>query len=334
MPESKPPTPRLAGPALALLVALGILLAPAGAAAKNVIVGSPLAGSYAPTGCEPPSCTLTNTSFSAPGALATSPVDGAVVRWHMLFGSPGTGYRIRVLTPAGGDTYVGAGSSETQSPSGPELQSFPASLSIRVGQAIGLDIGDATGTIGFAQAPGLASFLSWEPTLSDGVSGVGGGNDEVELAFNAEVQPAPTVGGISPESGSFAGGEQVTITGTDLTGASSVTFGTTEAQSFTVDSESRITAVLPALAAKSVSPVSVRTPAGTGSAPVAFVATACVVPKLVGSSLKVAKRRLRRATCRVGRVKGRRSSGARVVKQRPKPGRPLPPGAKITVTAR
>ncbi len=334
MPGSTPLSPRLSRAAAALLVALGVVLAPAAAGAKNVIVGSPLAGEFRPEACDSPSCTLTNTSFSTPGALATSPVDGAVVRWHMLLGSPGTGYRIRVLAPAGGSSYKGMGSSETQTPSGPELQSFPASLPIRVGQAIGLDIDDAVGTIGLAESAGLASFLKWAPTLSDGVSGEGGGNDNVELAFNAEIQPAPTVSGISPEAGSFKGGEQVTITGTDLTAASSVSFGTTEAQSFTVESESRISAVLPALAAKSISPVLVRTPAGTGSAPVAFEATACLVPKLAGKGLRAAKRRLRRAGCAVGRVRGRRSPGARIVKQRPKPGRALASGARVALTAR
>ena len=36
---------------------------------------------------------------------------------------------------------------------------------------------------------------------------------------------APTVTGISPTSGPTAGGTSVTITGTDLTGATSVKFG-------------------------------------------------------------------------------------------------------------
>ena len=137
MLESPLPPSRLGRAGIALLVVLCSLLAPATAGAGNVIVGSPLSAAFEPKACESPSCTLTNTGFSTPGALATSPVDGAIVRWHMLLGSPGTGYRIRVLAPAGGSTYKGAGSSETQTPSGPELQSFPASLPIRAGQAIG-----------------------------------------------------------------------------------------------------------------------------------------------------------------------------------------------------
>lgn len=58
---------------------------------------------------------------------------------------------------------------------------------------------------------------------------------------------APTVTALSPTAGSTAGGTTVTITGTDLTGASSVKFGTTNASSFTVVNSTTITATSPAL---------------------------------------------------------------------------------------
>ncbi len=315
------------------LVALAVslaLFAPAAAGARNVTVGSPMIGPFEKTtSCEPPSCTVANTGFSAPGALATSPVDGAIVRWRMLGGAPGTDYRLRVLEPAGGARYNGAGTGTAQSPTDTALQSFPAALPIRAGQGIGLDIGDAAGTIAFRQEPGLASFLTWVPVLGDDNAVEGIGNGEEELAFNAEVQPTPTVAGFSPASGSFKGGERVTIEGTDLTGTESVLFGTTHAKSFTVDSEERLTAILPTLAAKSISPVSVRTAAGTASAQTAFTATACVVPRLVGKTLRKAKRRLRRAACEPGTLRGRRSAGARVRKQSPGPGTPLVPGGRV-----
>ncbi len=60
--------------------------------------------------------------------------------------------------------------------------------------------------------------------------------------------PAPTVAGLSPASGSAAGGATVTITGTNfyaVSGAPGVTFGGVNATSFTVDSPTRITAVAP-----------------------------------------------------------------------------------------
>jgi IPT/TIG domain len=51
--------------------------------------------------------------------------------------------------------------------------------------------------------------------------------------------------GVSPGSGSTAGGDTVTITGSGFTNATSVGFGRTSAQSFTVDSGTQITAISP-----------------------------------------------------------------------------------------
>jgi PASTA domain len=57
----------------------------------------------------------------------------------------------------------------------------------------------------------------------------------------------------------------------------------------------------------------------------------CVVPKLTGKSLKADRKRLVKAGCRLGKVKGRKSASARVTKQSPKPGNILPLGAKVSV---
>jgi hypothetical protein len=57
--------------------------------------------------------------------------------------------------------------------------------------------------------------------------------------------PAPTVTGVSPGVGPVAGGNTVTITGTGFTGATAVLFDQTEATSFTVDSDTQLTAIAP-----------------------------------------------------------------------------------------
>ena len=63
----------------------------------------------------------------------------------------------------------------------------------------------------------------------------------------------PVVTRLSPSNGPVAGGTEVEITGTDLTGATAVMFGTTPATSFTVDrGGEEITAVTPAHAAGTV----------------------------------------------------------------------------------
>ncbi len=81
--------------------------------------------------------------------------------------------------------------------------------------------------------------------------------------------PAPTISGVAPTSGPLAGGTSVVITGTNLTGASAVSFGGTAATSYTVDSATQITAVAPAGSAGAVA-VAVTTTGGTASASGAF----------------------------------------------------------------
>jgi alpha-tubulin suppressor-like RCC1 family protein len=74
-----------------------------------------------------------------------------------------------------------------------------------------------------------------------GVAGIAAGWEH-SLAFG----PPPAVTNVNPSHGSPAGGTEVTITGTDFTGASAVKFGSTSAASFTVNSATSITAVSPA----------------------------------------------------------------------------------------
>ncbi len=58
--------------------------------------------------------------------------------------------------------------------------------------------------------------------------------------------PSPAVTGVSAPAGPAAGGKSVTITGTYFASATAVDFGSTPATSFTVDSDTQITAVAPA----------------------------------------------------------------------------------------
>ncbi|MEU6585979.1 IPT/TIG domain-containing protein [Nocardia sp. NPDC046763] len=79
---------------------------------------------------------------------------------------------------------------------------------------------------------------------------------------------APTLAAISPTTGTLLGGTTVTLTGTALEGTTDVSFGGTPAASFTVLSDTVITAVTPAHLPGAVS-VTVTTPSGT-SGSVAF----------------------------------------------------------------
>lgn len=88
------------------------------------------------------------------------------------------------------------------------------------------------------------------------------GIDKVQLLATPA---APTVTGVSPSSGDPAGGAHVTITGTNFTGATSVTFGGSAATGVTVVNSTMITATTPAHAAGTVSVV-VTTHGGSNSA--------------------------------------------------------------------
>ena len=66
-----------------------------------------------------------------------------------------------------------------------------------------------------------------------------------ELGFAPPSTAAPMLFHISPGGGASSGGTSVTISGTNLTGATSVQFGSNIASSFTVNSATEITAISP-----------------------------------------------------------------------------------------
>ncbi|MCL5948469.1 MAG: IPT/TIG domain-containing protein [Actinobacteria bacterium] len=65
------------------------------------------------------------------------------------------------------------------------------------------------------------------------------------LTYGGSIQGGPTATGITPAVGPKLGGTSVTISGSGFTGATAVDFGSKPATSFTVDSDTSITAVSP-----------------------------------------------------------------------------------------
>jgi IPT/TIG domain len=80
---------------------------------------------------------------------------------------------------------------------------------------------------------------------------------------------APTITAVSPATGPTTGGTSVTLTGTNFTGATAVSFGGTAASAFTVNSATSITATTPARAAGAVD-IAVTAPGGTATSAKAF----------------------------------------------------------------
>ncbi len=123
----------------------------------------------------------------------------------------------------------------------------------------------------FSQNAGWSAPIAFGPTLestqwSFGSGYMGAPTPVSGWAICAQEQPpAPTVSGVSPASGPVAGGTSVVITGTNLTGATAVTFGTAgPAAGFTVNSATQITAIAPADSAATVD-ITVTTPGGTSA---------------------------------------------------------------------
>ncbi len=88
---------------------------------------------------------------------------------------------------------------------------------------------------------------------------------------------APSVTAISPTSGSTNGGQTVVITGTNLSGATNVTFGGTSATGYVVNSATQITATSPAGSSGTVN-VRVTTVGGTSPTAVANQYTYVAAP--------------------------------------------------------
>ena len=97
-------------------------------------------------------------------------------------------------------------------------------------------------------------------TTAGGTNTGGGAASE----FRA-LRPVPVTTAVTPTSGPTTGGTTVTITGTGFSGATKVAFGPVLATSFTVVSDTEITAVTPA-EARGTRPVYVITPGGSSSA--------------------------------------------------------------------
>ncbi len=164
----------------------------------------------------------------------------------------------------------------TESPSAPTVSSWPTASAIALGQALSA----STLTGGVASVPGNFAFtnpsivpvaagtfsasVTFTPADTANYSTVVGNVDVTVNAF------APAVVSLSPADGLVAGGTSVTITGFGFTGVTGVSFGSTEATSFAVNSPTQITAVAPAAVLDSGKPsktvtVRVTTAGGTSA---------------------------------------------------------------------
>ena len=329
-----------AAAALTFSVAMLTLGVPLAATAEGAVItiGPSLAGSYESEDFETPSktnATVANTSLPIGEGITSSPVDGAVVSWSVI-GAKGGPFKLRVIQANASGTYTAVETSAPGVPAGTGLQTFASAVPIKAGQLIGIDNTNGSDEIGLKKVEGAAYAFSL-PALVDGVPTPmkpAPPSTKRTVGFNAQILPAPVVSGTSAKHGSIKGGTKMTITGTDLSLTSAVSFGGVAAKSFAVASDTEISAVAPA-SKKIVSvPVSVTTPAGTAIATQIFTYEGCKVPNLKSKKLKQAKKRAKKSDCKIGKVKllgdATKKTGE-VAKQSPKAGKVLAPGSKVSV---
>jgi hypothetical protein len=340
----------LAKASICAAVAVACLAGAAGARAGTITIGSPLsapveseAHCHVATGCS-----VALTKLAEPGAQASAPVSGAIVRWRVAGATMGDGYSLSALRPLGSGTYLVTGSTAPIAAVGNAVETFAAALPIEAGEVVAVSYPYEAG-LASLESPSSEAFFT--PPLATGQSRTVAeeGAFPYELGFGAELQPAPTIASLVPSIGPTSGGTAVLITGTDLEGATAVSFGSSAAPSFAVDSETQLTAIAPAGAAGPVA-ISVTTPAGSATSggqftyvtpataapsPVsALPPAACTVPKLKGKMLKAAKRALRAADCKLGgvaKIAGATAKSGRVKWQKPRPGTTSGPGTKVSV---
>lgn len=319
----------LAGAAIACL-----LLTAATAQASVITVGSVLPDGWASKKFDRVE-TLFNTALPESGATLSSPVSGAIVRWRVQ-GAVGGPFYLRVLRPNGKGAYEAAGKSAPATPSGTGLQTFETNLKIQAGDLIGVDPTSETDEIGVKTESG-AGYASIFPSPFEGTVNAPSktfSGEEIELS--AEVQPVPEITSITPALGPVTGGTEVTITGKNLSGASAVSFGDAAAASFTIDSDTKITVTTPRVTRPGKVDVTVTTFAGENvdNRSDDYVYRACVVPALKNKTLQLAKTLLRRGGCKLGHVKKVEAPAKKedkVLKQAPRPGKVLAPGARVRI---
>ncbi|MFE2448283.1 IPT/TIG domain-containing protein [Streptomyces sp. NPDC059426] len=115
-------------------------------------------------------------------------------------------------------------------------------------------------------------------TVQVTVTGPGGTSNGLTYSYISA--PVPALTSVSPGQGPVVGGNTVTLTGSDLTAVTAVTFGSTPATSFSVVSATQINAVAPPGAAGPVQ-ITVTGPGGTSNGVTYFYVG---VPTLTGAA--------------------------------------------------
>jgi subtilisin-like proprotein convertase family protein len=229
------------------------------------LVPTPIvAGTYRPTNATP---------FSGPAPAPPGPYGTSLAIFNGT--NPNGVWSLYAFDRFGGDKGSLTGWQLDITTNGPTLTSF-APTTGGPGTTVVLTGTNLTGITGvaFAGTP-AASFTVNSPTTVTAVVPAGatsgpisviGPNGNTATATPFQTTPAPTITSASPSSGKV--GTPVTITGTNLTGATSLTFGGVPATGFQVTSPTTISATVPTGAGSGA--IAVVTPGGDATSTTPF----------------------------------------------------------------
>ncbi len=227
--------------------------------------------------------TITGTGFGGASAVKFGATNATTFTVNsatkiMATAPAGTGGTVDVrVTTVGGTSATGAGDKFTYVPAPTVTSVAPSSGPLGGGTTVTITGTGFTGASAVkfgatnattytvnsatritATAPsGAAGTVDVRVTTVGGTSAISAGDHFTYIV-------APIVTGLTPNSGSIAGGTSVAITGSGFGGASAVRFGTSAAIAFTVDSATQITATAPAGPAGTID-VTVTTVGGTSA---------------------------------------------------------------------
>jgi hypothetical protein len=160
------------GGILILAVSAAVAFGGATPAHGAVTIGSSLASAPAMNdpGCNAVPCTAVNLSLNpanqAPGGLV-SPAKGIVTSWRAA-SNLGVNLQLRILRPAGGATYTGAGTSAVANPGPGVSPPIPTTLPIAIGDFIGLNASPQFIYAVTAASTAAAWFMAPDGQLADG----------------------------------------------------------------------------------------------------------------------------------------------------------------------
>ena len=135
--------------------------------------------------------------------------------------------------------------------------SFQSGATVMFGGRAATDVVVVNATTITARTPAR----DWSGRVDVGVTNPGGASATLAGGFQYFSDPAPTLTGINPSSGSTSGGTAITLTGTNFASGATVTLGGSAATSVVLVGATSLTAVTPAHAAGQVDVV-VRNPDG------------------------------------------------------------------------